>query len=308
MRQRRLLYAMALAGGLVFYWAYREWLAGFLLTLLLALPWISLLLTLPAALLGKLGIQHPQAVTLGSDARITWSLTGFLPPPLPVGTLRVSGSLSGKTKRIAAGKPLPTAHCGTLILGPGLVWCADYLGLVRFPLGRFPRIRIPVRPLPVKPLREPDLSRFYSGALGPKSGGGFSENHELRLYRPGDSLRQIHWKLSAKTGKLILREAMEPVYQRLRLTLDLRGTPEDINRKLGNLLWLGRLLTEKAHPFQITALTGLGILTWQVDSDNALDTAMAELLSAPAAESGTLKGNPTFAGRAYHIGGEPDED
>ena len=79
---------MALAGTLVFYWAYREWLAGFLLTLLLLLPWFSLLITLPAALLGKLGIQHAQTVTLGSDGRIQWQLTGLLPTPTLVGKIR----------------------------------------------------------------------------------------------------------------------------------------------------------------------------------------------------------------------------
>ena len=294
---------MALAGGLVFYWAYREWLAGFLLTLLLALPWISLLLTLPAALLGKLGIQHPQAVTLGSDARVEWSLTGFLPPPPLVGKLRVSGSLSGKTKRIAAGKPLPTAHCGTLTLGPGLVWCADYLGLVRFPLGRFPRIRIPVRPLPVKPLREPDLSRFYSGALGPKSGGGFSENHELRLYRPGDSLRQIHWKLSAKTGKLILREPMEIKNSLALLSLELSGTPEALDSKLGILLWMMEYLIARDIPHRVCCACREGMKTFPVTAERDILPVLDAILLCRPAEKDLDPVYPRALWR-YHIGGD----
>ena len=303
MWQRRLLYSMALAGGLVFYWAYREWLAGFLLVLLFLLPWISLLLTLPAALLGKLDVHHPQAVTRGSDARVEWTLTGFLPPPPPVGKLRCRSSFSGRKQPVASGKPLPTGHCGTLTLGPGLVWCTDYLGLLRFPLGRFPRLRIPVRPIPVKPPREPDLSRFFSGALGPKSGGGFSENHELRLYHPGDSLRQIHWKLSAKTGKLILREPMEIKNSLALVSLALSGTPEALDDKLGRLLWMMEYLLEQGIPHRVCCATGEGMKTFPVTGEGDIPQVLDAVLLCRPAEAGMEPVYPRALWR-YHIGGE----
>ena len=58
--------------------------------------------------------------------------------------------------------------------------------------------------------RHPDLDRYIARAWKPKSGGVCRRNHELRLYRPGDSLNQVHWKLTAKTGKWMIRQPMEP--------------------------------------------------------------------------------------------------
>ena len=50
MTLRRIVYAAALLGAVVFYWAYREWLSWLVLMLLVFLPWFSLLLSLPAML------------------------------------------------------------------------------------------------------------------------------------------------------------------------------------------------------------------------------------------------------------------
>ena len=47
-----------------------------------------------------------------------------------------------------------------------------------------------------------------------------SEMFQLREYRAGDDIRQIHWKLSAKTDELILREASQPESRELLLFWD----------------------------------------------------------------------------------------
>lgn len=44
-----------------------------------------------------------------------------------------------------------------------------------------------------------------------KKGNDYSETFQLREYVPGDSIKQIHWKLSEKLDKLIVREASLPV-------------------------------------------------------------------------------------------------
>ena len=307
MVKQRIIWLLCFLGSLVFLVFYQRWLAWLMLSAVLLIPLFSLLVSLPAMITARLETHSPGRVTVGTPAALSFRCVSKGITPLWSCRVLVTQGITGKHKRLRRNAFLPTDRSSVLFCRLTRVRVYDYLGLIGLPLRGQRALKVVVEPQPIPIPNEQEADADSVFAWKPKN-GGFSENHELRLYAPGDSLRQIHWKLSAKTGKLILREAMEPVYQRLRLTLDLRGTPEDINRKLGNLLWLGRLLTEKAHPFQITALTGLGILTWQVDSDNALDTAMAELLSAPAVESGTLKGNPTFAGRAYHIGGEPDED
>jgi uncharacterized protein (DUF58 family) len=58
-----------------------------------------------------------------------------------------------------------------------------------------------VRPLPVE--RLPALG---SGGAAARRRGRGSELHNLREYRPGDEPRLIHWRSSAKTGDLVVRE------------------------------------------------------------------------------------------------------
>ena len=33
-----------------------------------------------------------------------------------------------------------------------------------------------------------------------------SEIYDLKTYYPGDDIRHVHWKLSAKTGEVLLKE------------------------------------------------------------------------------------------------------
>jgi len=53
-----------------------------------------------------------------------------------------------------------------------------------------------------------------------RSGTDPGEVFDLREYRPGDSMKGIHWKLSAKSDDLIVREPGYPVDNRLLILLD----------------------------------------------------------------------------------------
>lgn len=50
-------------------------------------------------------------------------------------------------------------------------------------------------------------------------------------------MRDIHWKLSAKTDSLIVREPIEPVRGQAVLSFDLAGTRDAVDRTLGLLQW-----------------------------------------------------------------------
>ena len=152
-----------------------------------------------------------------------------------------------------------------------------------------------------------ELETFLAKSWRPKFGGGYAENHELRLYRPGDNLNQVHWKLTAKTGKWMLREPMEPQRGLVLLTMELRGTPEELDRKLGRLLWLGNHLLEKNISFRLRVLTGQGLEDREIASAQQLLEQLDALLCSPAAAEGSLPDPAAPASWHYHIGGEPDE-
>jgi uncharacterized protein (DUF58 family) len=306
MAVRRLLYITALGIGLVFFTAYQEWLSWLLLLVILGLPVLSLVVSLPAMLGFRAEPVVPAAARMG--IRVDTRLTGWCRLPVPPfrGRLRICRSITGQQWQIKSGAALPTDHCGGLTAAPEKVWVYDYLGLIGIPVRNKETKTVIVRPVPVAIHQLPDLDRFLARSWRPKFGGGYAENHELRLYRPGDSLNQVHWKLSAKTGKLILREPMQPERGLVLVTMNLRGTPEELDRKFGRLLWLGNHLLEKEAAFEIRVLTGQGILCYGVETQQTLMKAVGELLCAAPAE-GDLRERNFRASWQYHIGGEPDE-
>lgn len=58
------------------------------------------------------------------------------------------------------------------------------------------------------------------GRIQNRRGKDKSEIFDLREYVPGDDLRSIHWKLSEKTGKLIVKEASDPTHYQIALLPD----------------------------------------------------------------------------------------
>ena len=303
---RRLVWLTAFVGSVVFYWAYREWLSWLIVMVVVFLPGFSLLLSLPAMLSCRLQVQCPREVIRGDSAKVVCIGNSSLPAGEIRGRISVENHLTGEKWKLKNGQQLPTEHCGLLTVSPHGMWVCDYMGLLRLPLGKKQPMQVRVMPKPVEVENPPDLSRYIANAWKPKPGGGFSENHELRLYRPGDSLRQVHWKLSAKTGKLIYREPMEALRGKAALTLILYGTPGQIDHQLGKLLYMSRYLNDRGVPHEIRCLTGRGLEVFPVENREATDKALAILLAASVAQ-GNIQPNFGRSSWCCHIGGGSGE-
>ena len=306
MAKNRIVYLLAWVSSVVFFCAYQKWFAWLTLVAVVCLPFFSLLVSLPAICTARLAISLPSAVTMGTPCQVRLNCTSFLSPPPWRCRIAAEKPMTDEVRILRKDWTLPTEHCGAWVCTVEKARVCDYLGLFSFPLRFSGEGTVVVRPTPVA-VSEPALDRYLSRAWRPKQGGGFSENHELRQYRAGDNIRQIHWKLSAKTGDLILREPMEPLRGRMLLRLDLNGTPEELDRKMGRLLWLGEMLLEKRFPFEIQALTAGGIESRIVDSSERLNGALDALLTAPCAKTGSVRDRAEAASWQYDIGGGTDE-
>ena len=300
-------YFMLLLGAIVYYIASVEWLAWVLLLAVAGLPWLSLLLSLPAILSFQAAPAGVDVLEQGEDAEI-W-LLGSCGSPMPPfrGHIRVTSCFTGKQWRYEPERGFSTEHCGGYRAWVEKAKICDYLGIFSFRARNVREQTILVRPKeqPVSDL--PDPQRLELSGWVPKPGGGFSENHEHRLYRPGDHLNQLHWKLSAKVGDLILREPMEPVRGAVLLTIQLAGDPDTLDRKFGRLLWVGRYLLKRELDFEIQALTGSGVVCAHVDSEAALQKAIDRLLCAPLTQESGEWEKEIGASWQYHVGGEADE-
>ncbi len=255
-----LLYGAGLGAALAFHAFYFGWFSWFVLILVLVLPVFSVIVSVLAMVRVRLQLSGPVRCGLGDPAFVTLqAMGGFLPLPMVCFRLQIRSVMSGKElvlRQQAPGQeewyvPLDTDHCGVLscTLSKGRIY--DYLGLFGFPLRLPPGVEVSVEPKAVEPEELPNLSHFLARRRKPKAGGGFSEEYEMRDYRPGDSMRDIHWKLSVKTDRTIVREPQEPIRGLTLLTFDLQGPEGRVDRTLGRLLWLSQWLLEHDTPHQI---------------------------------------------------------
>lgn len=304
---KRLRYLLFLAIFGVYYLSSGEWLSWFLLVAALVFPWLSLAVSLPA--LRQLTLSTTGGGTATVSETIQFLLLGTCDHPLPPfqGVITLEHSFTGQKERYQPDQEYVLNHCGSLKLRVEKARSFDYMGLFSFRVRRVEEqmLLIRPRPLPIPDAPLPEEAQAF--AWRPKPGGGFAENHELRDYRPGDNLNQVHWKLSAKTGNLIIREAMEPVRGLVLLTMTLKGTPEELDRKLGRFLWMGDHLLNANYHFSLQVLTGQGPMAFSITSDTALRQALDDLLCTPPAASGSIQDQTFEAQWQYHIGGQPDE-
>lgn len=275
---------MTLVGCLVFYVVYQQWFSWLLLLIVVFLPWFSLALSYPAMKKVSVSVHCPAITRLGLPLRTSMRVACRYPAPPVDCRIRLVNSLTGERYVGYPGELVPTEHCGRITITMPRPVVYDYLGLFRrrLPEGRVCTVFVLPKPVPGE---LPQLGSRKDSAHKPKPGGGAAEHHELRLYRPGDELRHIHWKMTAKTGKLIYREAMEQVKKGYVLTMALSGSPDALDRKLGQLLWTSSALLTQKRPHQIRCLTGRGITAFTVTNENTLEEGLRTLISLPLADT-----------------------
>lgn len=307
MIQRRIFYALIIVGSMIFYGAYQKWFSWIVLLTVLLLPAFSLLLSLWPMFRTRLKFLTKDRIPQGLKTEIRMEPCGsILCPPVKY-RIKVTKPNTGESWLLDSGAGLPTNHCGALVVQPYRAKVYDFLGLFRIPIrDTSPRI-IRIMPQPAEMPLPPALTRYLSRAWRPKYGSGYAENHEIRPYRPGDNLNLVHWKLSAKVDDLLLREPMEPDQGIMRLTMDLSGTPDELDRKFGRLLFLGSWLLNRQTPFEIIVLTGRGVETWFIPERWIFRKCLDILLAAPFAPEGTIGDRKDASAWEYHVGGEPDE-
>ena len=307
MARRRILYCLAVIGSLIFYGAYQEWFSWILLQVMLYFPWLSLILSIGAIFRFKMEPAAARKIPMGSTEMVQLKVSSKQPVPPHKSKIRITKPLTGEVWTLKPGDKLPTDHCGGLQAELHKPRVCDYLGLFRFRARKTTGQTFLVMPEPAQMEVPPDFTRYLAQRWRPKPGGGYAENHEIRQYHPGDNLNQIHWKLSAKVGDLMLREPMEPERGLMLLTMDLCGNASELDLKMGQLLWLSNWLMERAITFDVRVLTGNGIESWSIRDEWSLNSCIESLLCAPFIPEGSIRDRSFTAAWQHHIGGEQVE-
>jgi uncharacterized protein (DUF58 family) len=145
------------------------------------------------------------------------------------GPARVSGWFGGTELSAAAGRVPKEGWSELRVLGPlrrGPVAARDWAMERGDPLGFFnhrnkgkdfeltlvlPRFKA----LAIRP----NVRELEASVAAPRAGSG-TEMFGVREYRPGDPLRRIHWRSSARHGELIVREFEPPGVQTVGIFCD----------------------------------------------------------------------------------------
>ena len=96
-------------------------------------------------------------------------------------------------------------------------------------------------------------------------------------------MRTVHWKLTAKTGEMIVREALVPCRARALLLVERRGGPDALDWVLEHLCWLSARLTQQGVSHTVLWPGENGVVhTALVDEAGQLDALLYRLLAEPA--------------------------
>lgn len=126
-------------------------------------------------------------------------------------------------------------HCGSFRIGTSQVGTRDLFGFFRLPLRRAGFWKKEQMNLIVIPglLPYDDLHALRERIHEHQKLNSRQISHEvdalanIRAMQPGDSLKRIHWKLSARAGTYLIKEFEDPRQQQICLLLDPKRTTRD---------------------------------------------------------------------------------
>lgn len=145
-----------------------------------------------------------------------------LPVGQQVARFRVGGLAGQDVHETPFG--VPTRRRGVKVIGPVRAVRSDPLGLLRRVVELAPRQELFVHPATVAVrMGAVGLLRDIEGVTTLNLSSSDVSFHALRDYQPGDDRRSIHWRSTARTGRLIVRQFEESMRAHLLLVLSTRA-------------------------------------------------------------------------------------
>ena len=113
-----------------------------------------------------------------------------------------------------------------------------------------------------------------------KRGTDYNPDYEVREYIPGDALKSIHWKLSAKQERFMVRTRLATGREKINVLLPLEENRELNDGLIESVYALGRLLLHKEYPVQLYWPGRGNTLRGRfVAEQGELENAISEILS-----------------------------
>lgn len=330
MWRRRIAYLIVLLLALLGQILDVGYLFHFVFYAALSMPVLGLLISLPAMLgcRAELVSSGPR-ISRGETASWALRLTNrfHLPVARASYRMRVSNRFTGEVHRARSALrgvapeedrnwKLETDHCGLVECRVERLWLCDCLGLFALPARPPEPFVTVVAPLPEHP-GPVELPEGVGAAIPlPRGKMAFGETYELRPYREGDSLRMIHWKMTAKRDELVAREPWEDTRPLPVLTFNHFGPLAQMDRTLDRLEGYSLALLEQERVHEVRWVhpeTGM-VRIYRVAGERDWNACLTAILSDPAPLRGrsilseALVQGPGAPIYQIHIHGKEEQD
>ena len=255
----RLIYVLTLVASFIFYMLYPPWISWYLFVIVMMLLPADLFVSLPGMLTKGMLMSAPSVLEMGEDAVLKLTTTHKKSYPVRgiIAKLHVSGDDFSVVCRVRCPADkngqrevtIDTTQSGITIFRLKRITTVSLLGLFSLPFSESEKVSVLVLPAPVKPANT--IALQHGTHLRPKPGGGFSEEHDMRMYRQGDPVRSIHWKISAKFDSLVIREPLVPPPHSRLVHIKAWKNASERDLILGRLRWVSNYMLKKQLPFYV---------------------------------------------------------
>lgn len=185
-------------------------------------------------------------------------------------------------------------HCGRVRFRVYKLSCFDMLGILGFSQSVELETAVLVLPQLYATRLEVSAGQVYDAESSEysmyRSGFDAGETYALREYKPGDPIKNIHWKLSQKSDELILRELGLPIQNSLLILIENLAADEmsdsytaDTAEAMGEIaVSLSMALCEQKYEHRIAWADAAKrqVESCEICSEEDLNTAMSGILSA----------------------------
>lgn len=241
------------------------------LTVLLAIPW----LLVPMRVRATLDLRPPRSVagervdialTATNEGRLSlWQPLVRLPVGERDSWLRMPTLPPGEQRSHELG--VDDLERGVLDVGPATAVRSDPLGLLRRAVGWCDPVELYVRPRMVllQTLGSGQV-RDLEGVPSDRMSMSDLAFHALREYVPGDDLRHVHWRSSARAGELLVRQYHDTRRNHATVLLDPRP---------------GSYLTDEEYELAVSIAASLIMCAAREDYDVSLVSGTVQVSGLP---------------------------
>ena len=309
------IYSVSLFSTFIFFLCYKMWVSWFCLIVVLFIPFLALLMSVIASQTMTFKVENPGNAPVGVPLYIKITVEGnasyFAFCRI---NAEVTDHMAGTTKKLAlivhdkgtTKIPVDTSHCGSYSYKMPKIDIYDLFGFFHFSKTIDKDSEIVVKPVPAMPERMPDMFGFKAKSLR-KAKQPNTEIYDIRDYQMGDPVKSIHWKMSAKKDKLLVKEPLEEFGGHSRVILKLTSDRDVLDLHLGQILFTSRFFIEHETPHKIRVIPpDRSEIAFDVESESDLQRAIEMMLRMRMPDEEPEKTEEPDTGDGYEY--DPVED